>query len=323
MPAPGEVQVSATPSRAWFASCAAVCLAILAYGAFGNGESSNNLAYQLGHDFPIAILIAGALHIAFRKRESNRTSWIGFALIYASLITASVLASNREKSDLRQVAVEVHQTMAAVQSSIASGSAAPPPMQTTAAGTTESGKMGVVIKTMMNRMLAQRREYELELDAIGWSKILDGQRLRNDSTLAESRTIIQQAKQIVGKYRARTNDLFIQVRRDIDVSDLAAYSKQSMLSGFDRSAQQGKAQAIELWSLEEHVLGQIENAFNLLGAKRSAWQIQDGQIMFHSQADLDLFNSYMSQVQVLVAKQEKLQTASLQRTQESLTQMGK
>jgi len=323
MPASGEVQVSATPSRAWFASCAAVCLAILAYGAFGNGEASNNLAYQLGHDFPIAIFIAGGLHMAFRKRESNRTSWIGFALIYASLVTASVIASNRQKNELRQMASEVQQTVAAVQSSIASGSAAPPPIQATDAGTTAAGKMSVVVKTMMNRTLAHRRGYELELDAIGWSKILDGQRLRNDSTLAESRTVIQQAKDIVSKYQSRTGELFTQVRRDIENSDLTANSKQSMLSGFDKSAQQGKAQAMELWSLEEQVLNQIESAFTLLGANRSGWQIQDGQVMFHRQADLDLFNSYMSQVQVLVAKQEKMQAASLQRIQESLIQLGK
>ena len=323
MPAPGEVQLSATPSRAWYASCAAVCLAILAFAVFGNGDASPDLAYQLGHDFTIAIFIAGALHIAFRKRESNRTSWIAFGLIYASLIAASVIASNRQKTGLRQVASEIQQTVAAVQSSIVSGSASPPPIQTAAAGTTVSAKIGVVIKTMMNRMLAQRREYELELEAIGWSKLLDGQRLRNDSSLAESRTILQQAKVIVAKYRSRTNDVFIQVRRDIENSDLTANSKQSMLSGFDDSAQQGQAQAMELWSLEEQVLSQIENAFNLLGAKRSGWQIQDGQVVFHRQADLDLFNSYMSQVQILVAKQQKLQAASLQRTQESLIQLGK
>ena len=257
------------------------------------------------------------------SESESRTSWIGFALVYASLVTASVITSNRQRNELRQVAAELQQTVATVQSNIASGSAAPPQTQTTAAGTTESGKIGVVIKSMMNRMLAQRREYELELDAIGWSKILDDQRLRNDSTLAESRTIIQQAKDIVGKYRSRTSDLFTQVRRDIEISDLTASSKQSMLSGFDKSAQQGKAQAMELWSLEEQVLTQIQSAINLLGAKRSGWQIQGGQVMFHRQADLDLFNSYMSQVQVLVGKQEKLQTASLQRTQESLKQLGK
>lgn len=323
MPASLEARIPAMPSRTWFASCAAICLAILAYGAFGNGETSSDLAFQLGHDFPIAIFIAGALHIAFRKSESNRTSWIGFALIYATLIVASVIASNRQKVEIRQAAAEVQNAVAAVQSSIASGTASPLPIQINNNVTTEAGRIGILVKTMMNRMLSNRREYEIELDAIGWSKILDSQRLRNDSSMAEGRIMLQQAKEIVSKYRKRTNDLFVQVRRDIETSDLTANSKQSMLTGFDKTSQQGKAQAMEIWSIEEQVLSKFENIFNLLGARRNRWQIQDEQVMFHRQADLDLFNSYVAQIQVLVAKQEKIQTTSLQRTQDSLMQLGK
>lgn len=323
MPAPNEVQVRASPSKGWLAACAMLCVAIIAYGVFGDRDTSGDIAYQLGYNLPIAIFLSGALHFAFRKRESARTSWIGFALVYASLIAASVVANNRQKTELRAVAADVQQTIAAVQSSVVSGSPPPPPMAISQVSSGETGKMEVVLKTMINRMIAQRREYELELEAIGWSKILDGQRLRGDATLAESRTILQQAKDIVAKYRSRTTELFAQLRRDIETSDLKAGNKRSMLAGFEKTADQSKAQTMELWSLEEQALAQIENTFNLLAARRGGWQIQDGQVMFHRQADLDLFNSYMSQAQAIVAKQEEIQSASLRRTQDSLTRLGK
>lgn len=323
MPAPGEVQQRAGPSRTWMAACAALCVAILAYGALGDREPSGDFGYQVGYNLPLAIFIAGGLHLAFRKRESSHTSWIGFALVYISLITASLIAGQRLKPEVKDAAVQVQQSLAAVQAAASAGTTTPPPIPVTNAGTSEGGKMGVVMKTTVNRMLAHRREYELELDAIGWGKILDGQRLKGDVTLAESRTMLQQAKDVVLKYKSKTSDLFVTIRQDIERSDLSSSSKQSMLAGVDSTSAQGKAQAMEVWMLEEQVLDEVGKVLALLSARRSAWQIQDGQVMFQSQKDLDLFNSYLATVQSLAAKQEQIQTSSLQRTTETLNQLAK
>gem|GEM_PF-2200050 len=280
-------------------------------------------AYQVGYNLPIALFIAGGLHLVFRKRESSRTSWIGFALVYTSLIVASLIAGQRLKSEVKDAAVQVQQSIAAVQAAVSAGTTTPPPMPVTNVGASEGGKMGFVMKTMVNRMLAHRREYELELEAIGWGKILDGQRLKNDVTLAESRTMIQQAKDVVLKHKLKTSDLLVTIRKDIERSDLSPSAKQSMLAGFDSTSAQGKAQAMEVWMLEEQALDEIGKVFALLSARRSAWQIQDGQIMFQSQKDLDLFNSYLATVQSLVAKQGQIQSSSLQRTTETLNLLTK
>ena len=97
---------------------------------------------------------------------------------------------------------------------------------------------------MMNRMLAQRREYELELEAVGWSNVLDGERIGKDSTLAESKTMLRQARDIVAKYRARTDDLFVQIRRDIETSGMKQDSQRSMLAGFDKMVRAGQGSGI-------------------------------------------------------------------------------
>ena len=100
-------------------------------------------------------------------------------------------------------------------------------------------------------------------------------------------------------------------------------SQRSMLAGFDKTAAQGKAQASELWALEEQVLSQVENVFTLLSAKRNAWHVQQNQILFNSESDLNLFNSYLSRVNQIVAKQQEIQEQSIRRTQESLRQLSK
>jgi hypothetical protein len=321
MPSPGEVQHSGSPSKAWIVACGAACAAVLGYGLLGLKDASEDWAYLVGYNLPIAVLLAAGLHFPFRKSESTGTSWLGFALIYASLLAASYIAGQRLKSDVRGAVVQVQDSLSALQQATSTGTTAPAPKPIVGAGSSEGAKMGVVLQTIVNRMLAQRREYELELDAIGWGTILDGERLKRDSTLSESRTMLQQATAIVTKYKSRTNAVFATMRADIESSDLSTSSKNSMLAGFDSTFDQGRAQAMELWALEEEVLGEFHKILDLLSARRRDWQIEGGQIMFQNQNDLDLFNAYVTKVQSLVAKQERMQSASLQRSKDTLNQV--
>ena len=324
MSAPNDVIKSGSPSKAWLASCAAVCLAILAYGVLGEKEAPGNISYQLGYNLPWAIFIGGGLHLVFRRREPARTGWLGLLAIYAALIAASHLSANRQREELKTAAAEIERTVTtAAQATVASTPSVPSPLPTAPVAGGEAGKIETVIKTMMNKTLAQRREYELELEAIGWSNILDGERIRKDSTLAESNTMIRQAHDIVAKYSARTDDLFIQIRRDIETSGMKPDSQREMLAGFDETASRSKAQASKVWALEEQVLSQVENVFTLLAAKRNAWQVQQNQILFNNQGDLDLFKSYLSRINQIVAQQQEMQNVNMRRTQESLKQLSK
>jgi hypothetical protein len=228
-------QVPTGPSKLWLAVCAGLCVAILAFGLSGARSNYGDLAYEFGYNLPIAAVLAGVLHLAFRRRGPPSTGWIGFALVYGSLIATALVAHHRQKQEIRQAAAEVQQTLSAVQAAASAGTSLPPPLPVTGTGNTEAARVGIVMKTMVNRMLAQRREYELELDSIGWGKILDGQRLRSDATLAESRAMLQRARDAVAKYKSATPDLFSMARRDIEVADLSSSTKQSMLAGFDKS----------------------------------------------------------------------------------------
>jgi hypothetical protein len=129
--------------------------------------------------------------------------------------------------------------------------------------------------------------------------------------------MLKQANEIVLRYKSKNADLFSTIRQDIELSELSSSSKQSMLTGFDRKSDQGKAEAMEVWRLEQQALDEIGKIIALLSARRSAWEVQDGQVMFQSQEDLDLFNSYLAKVQAVLAKQEQIQAASLQRSKDA------
>lgn len=323
MSTPGEVQQTVGPSKAWLTACGCLCLAILAFGVFGYKEFSGDPAHQFGYNLPIAIVLACGLHFAFRKIETSQASWFAFALIYISLLAASQIANQRQKADLREATVQVQQTISAAQAATSGGTTVPFSVPDADVGGSEGARVGAVVKTIFNRLLVQRHEYELELDAIGWSQILDGSRLKSDVTLIESRAMLQQARGIVLKYKSKSPDLFSKMRQDIENSDLNSNYKQSMLVGFDRALFQAKARSMEQWALEEDVLDQMENVFSLLTARRNAWQIQGGKIMFQTQEDLDLFNLHLAKIESIVAKQEQMQTSSFQRSQETLSKLMK
>lgn len=319
-----ETQRSAKPGNTWRIACALSCVAVFAYAFYGRNHAlGEGVPYQMGYNLPIAAILSGALHLFFRKRESSQTGWLGFALIYASLIAAASIAESRQKSELRTVATEMQNSISAIDISASSSQSTPIPPPITSSATGEAGKIDVLLKTVLNRAISQRREYMLELEAIGWPNILDGSRLKNDSTFAQSRTMVQQAKDIVAKYRSRTDTLYAQMRRDIETSGMGTELRRATLAVFDQRLSQGISQAAELWSLEEQVIGHIENGLNLLAARHGGWTLQEGQVTFHRQKDLDLFNAHLKKAEVIASQQEQMQAASLQKAKEGMSQLGK
>lgn len=326
MLAPGEVAMGKSLSKAWIASCATLCVGILAYGVFAERDPSGDFAFRVGYNLPIAILVAGALHLVFRRREPASAGWIAFFAIRAALVASTTISADRQRANLTTAVVEIDRTITAAQRTVATTSVNavnPAPLPTAPVAAGEAGQVEMVIKTIMNRMLAQRRDYELELEAIGWSAVLEAHRLRKDVTLTESKTMLRQARDIVSRYRDRTDDVFREIRAEIDRSGLSPSTKRSMLAGFDKTAAHGKAQTKEVWSLEEQALGRFENIVNLLAANRRSWQVEGGQILFNRQSDLDLFNTYLSQINELVERQQAIQEGSARRARETLQTLSR
>ena len=126
---PAKYRNSGSPSKTWLVTCAALCLAIVAYGVLGEKDSSGDVAYQLGYNLPIAIFIAGGLHLGIRRREPAQAGWVGFLVIYAALVAASFIATNRQRGELKTAAAEIERTVvAATQATSASTPVAPPPV---------------------------------------------------------------------------------------------------------------------------------------------------------------------------------------------------
>ena len=346
MTAPGEMAKTPWPVMSWMVALTLVCVAVLAYGHYGDKDHSGGvLASQMGHDFVWAVVIGAGLQLLFRQRVSSRTAWFGFVVIWAALVVASNLATLRVKSASQRLSQELGAVLSAAETQLRA-SESPPASDTAKAASGSDAStalmpakphadlalnshekqietVGVLLKGMVNRVLAQRRDYELELDAIGWSTILDPSRLAGDTTMVGSRTLLKQARTIVAKYRARTDLIFEQSRREIEDADLPANMRQSMLNGFLSSSAKGKERASLNWDMEAQVLVEMEKVVDLLSARRGSWEISDGQLLFASQEDIDRFNASIDRVKSLVDQQQRMQQNGFEILQREVKNFGR
>ena len=136
------------------------------------------------------------------------------------------------------------------------------------------------VKEFIDRFVAQRNDYLLELDAIGWSSILDAKRIRNDTTLSESKAMLERAKAIADKYEKKTADLMNGTRAYINALNISESNKREMLAGFARGISKSSKKIDEQWKLEKQVLLQFENVILLLAARKN-WVVQGEQILFN------------------------------------------
>jgi hypothetical protein len=319
---PQEVEVSATPTVAWSLACATLCSAIVAYGVFGFKDGSGGLAYQIGASIPSSAMLAGLLHFAFRRRVATPIGWLGFALVFASLVTASMVAYQREQAGMRKVSADAVSMLTKLKKAIASGETlAPLPVASNTEG--DAGKMTAILGTMINRALALRRDYEAELARAGWTTVLDGKRLIKDKSMSQTHAVLLDAAKIMDKYETKNGEMSVQIRADIENSAVALPTKQSMLRGFDKSIVQGKVKAAKLWALEREALAVIANIVKLLDASRGAWHLEHEQFAFERQPDLDQFNALLAQLQAIGKKQEQMQSNALQKAQDQFETIGR
>jgi hypothetical protein len=119
--------------------------------------------------------------------------------------------------------------------------------------------------------------------------------------------MIKNARDIVGKFKLKHYTVMENVPGDIRGLNISEKLKQEMAIGFNSSMVESRRQMDTLWYLEEKTVSEVENIFALLSAKGNAWLIQEGQILFTSATDLNLFNSYLDTIDELVREQSAIQ----------------
>jgi hypothetical protein len=300
---------------AWITLCALLSVGFLAYGASGARSTRGGVGWQTLLNLPLAAVLAGVMHVFFRLRLPRWFGWLGFAVLFLSLTGASAWSVSRQQRELRIRQAEQEATAASAAAAAAASAAA-------ANVAIDNQKLAELVRGLQNRLTTQRRDYEHELEMLGWSRVLDGQRLRQDTSFEKTQALVGQARALVAAHRDRTPQFFAGLRRDLETSTLSDPAKRRVLAEFDKLAEREQAQALEGWALEEKVVGELGAAAQYLHENRKAWQVERGRLSLRRPADLDRLNAHLDQVRLMSDQQERMRSAAAKRLQQGLLRQG-
>ena len=305
----------------WIVALGVVCFGIVGFGVFYSTNTISNPAFLAGQYLVYALFLWAIFHAIFLRKRGTKISGISFVAIFIALFAGGLIAASRQQQQAVQAVSSIQQELGRVASASTDSSGLPARIERTpteipkAKG--EFGEMERFAKEFIDRFVAQRNDYLLELDAIGWNSILDAKRIRNDTTLSESKMMIARAKIIADKYEKKTADLMNGTRAHINALNMSESNKREMLAGFERGMSESGNKIDEQWKLEMQVLFQFENIILLLAARKN-WEVQGDQILFYNEDDLARFNSYIGTIQRLVQQQEQIQKSSFAEASQNL-----
>ena len=311
----------------WKIALALVCAAILGYGIFYSENTTSNIAYLIGYNLPLTLLIWGVFYLAATRKRGAKIAGFSFLAIFISMIASGLIGYSQQKQEAKQALSEIKSQYSELIESSTDEQGLPKriekPINTTPKSSGEFGEMERFVKEFMDQVVSQRNDYLLELEAIGWNGILDAKRIKADKSFVESKVTIQKAKEVVAKYTKNTQALLESTKNNIRSLNISESSKRSMLSGFDRGMEKAKENIDAMWSLEAKTIKEFEKIITLLAAKKGAWVVEGEQILFYNDGDLAKFNSCIASIQNIAKQQKAIQRQSVQTINRNFDRINK
>jgi|GEM_PF-7051922 len=295
--------------RNWIVALAVASLLILLYSI---GSSEGNFAYALGSNMVTALIIIVAYFaITMRWRRGQRAtvlvslSTLFLALVVGTGIGMSVNRVSQESQYASGLRQDMHTLMESMESDSAlrSGQLR---LDTNATAGGSVGKLEVLVRRMVNRLIAVRGDYLREIEAIGWDSILAPQRLAQDRSLERSRAMIAAGRALIAHYQQRSRRVMDTVRIEVLALDIDEQSKQEFLDGYARSMRAKGDQLDTQWKLEQDVMDEFEAIITLLASKKRGWNVVDGALLFSNQSDLDTYKRHLAAIESIAQEQERV-----------------
>jgi hypothetical protein len=300
-------------------------LCILGYGLFFSKNAIDDLTWLIRYYFSISVFVWLIFFLTFIRKKGAKIAGISFIIIYVSFMLSGYLSVTMLKIEANKAITEIETQFEKIVKSSDSPSGIPERIQEGIQTSPKSkgviGEMERFIKVFMDRSVSFHNDYLLELSAIGWDKILDPTRVKNDTTFTESIITIKKAKEIVEKYKTLSYSLFENAYAEIDRLEIDEEFKQEMKDGFKSGMEPVKVTLDRNWFLEEKCLLEIEKIINLLSTRKDVWVIENSQILFYNENDLKEFNTHIYNIQDIVKEQQLIQQQNIEQTRESLKLM--
>ncbi|GEM80365.1 hypothetical protein [Vibrio superstes] len=146
------------------------------------------------------------------------------------------------------------------------------------------------------------QSYQQAVMESGWYSILDISRLQNDKDLVESYAIIKDTKSAILNHLLQTQQQVHELEQQLYDNEASAQMEDNYIDAQILHSQQQN----EMWKAELAALQEVRSIIEMLDANRDGWTIQDGAIVFHSNADKQRFEDIVARIQVIAEHQRQL-----------------
>ena len=284
----------------WWFIVLSLCAVVVASGFSGLKSGVGGMFYQAGQGFAMMGLMAAALHMVLKRTRIGSKPWLGFFLLYAAWLAASAVAVERE----RQQALLLRDGVGDAFDAIIKGVTASGPVDTAALTRQSSAKgdmatVEMLIKGLLKRGIDLRQEYEAELSKVGAERLLDGRRIKQDKSMAETRSIANDLRRVVTTYRQKNLAIFEEMSEKLATLPIDDVLKRDLNAGVQSTMQANRAAAVRLWDQEQQLAEMLSQIAEMLGSSRARWQMQGDKFLFSRQSDLEDFKQRMTALQKL------------------------
>lgn len=319
-PGEGPVAFSFGPyASVWVGLCCVV--AVLTALARGAPDNAGALGYATGSGLGVWLIAYAIGWLVWRLAGRNLSAGRVAVCIIAGLSAAGSAGRGIEQVERNKDQIALARDLRQDLHRLSRSAESDGPIAAVNPKATVGGELGEVqefTKAHLNKVISLQNDYMAELKAIGWTTVLDPDRIQKDQGLAESHAVVARARETVEKYRQRWTATSAETLTLLDGMETNSSVKRGFVAGFRKSSATANLQTLEIWNLEANIVSTTEEIFELLAAREGAWTVESGQLVFADQETLDAFNGYVERMNELVARQDSIRRANAVAVEASL-----
>jgi len=321
----GRDAAASREPRFWIPAMAVAALIVLA-GVIGVGVEGRNFAYYAGYFLLPAAIVAGILYAIAGRGGGLPVGVSMFAAMYAAfmagtLVVVSVETQNEDQAQsLNRILDQVEAFTEDQWATDDDGMPVriEPSFEADPNASGFDGEVQRFVAGILNDNAELANAYRVELEQIGWYSILDPARLVADSTMAESRQLLQAGRSTVSKYRTRSREILENSADAIQGLNMSERDKRSFERGYREKLGSSLGQHDAMWDLEEETFDEFEKIIDLLDGSSGEWSVEDGQFLFTTDEQVDRFNGYLGRIDAIMLEQQEMQRSALEATRQQI-----
>lgn len=294
------------PSRVWMWVLGVIALGLLGNAVTFQAQGVNSFAYSTGF-WVVPVALGAALFCAIFK--SSREFWYHvFAVMYGSAVVGAWIGTTIQQQEAAKAMSGMRESLTTFANQMSGDLNAPAqrvdlqPVTTSASG--DMGVMEIVTKQLMNDAAAAQNAYLQALEQARWSMLLDVERLRKDTTMTESREIIEATTKVVKEHRAKSLAIFDTLPERVKNAPFKSEAaRRQFMAGAEQGMINGRRNGTKTWDYEEAIIREYAAVIDVLTQAGRYEFDKDNNVLFDNDASIEAYNQHMTTAQRLTEEQ--------------------